>query len=138
MTCLATYGNGVRTGMAHTARAVRRIQLVPLRAPIACFVGAAGTTPGTAASRIGATARRRTATTTLACASFFEFPKKKNKKSINCDNRQKGLSPKRPAQKPIVRIYAATVQRYLFSGICSAGFPNPAALNISICNAQKC
>ena len=122
MTCLATYGNGVRTGMAHTARAVRRIQLVPLRAPIACFVGAAGTTPGTAASRIGATARRRTATTTLACASFFEFPKKKNKKSINCDNRQKGLSPKRPAQKPIVRIYDlyAKFMRPPFSGTCSA------------------
>ena len=77
MTCLATYGNGVRIGMAHTARAVRRIQLVPLRAPIAWTVGAAGAAaPGTAASRIGTATRRRTAATASGCASLFEFPKK--------------------------------------------------------------
>ena len=70
------FGNGAVTGKATIRLLLRKIPVVHFLAPIACTVGAAGSsTPASAVCRIASAARRRIATAASACALLSEFPK---------------------------------------------------------------
>jgi hypothetical protein len=73
MICMATFGNGARTGTVNTLNHQRTIRKAPHRARAECFEAGAGTTPLRTVGRRTASGSRRRSPTTSSAFVLPEF-----------------------------------------------------------------